>query len=333
MHISRYIGSGCVTLVAGVALGTGGVYAFQNFSQLVVRVSEIREVKRADTSLTSPLLECAELSSSVSDKALLALRRSLEKLVADRSARGDITYASIYLRDLTAGPWLGINESEAFFPASLLKLPLAMSFYNAAEDNPAILDALHTYTKDPLVEAEIQPFEPGRNVVPGQKYTTKELIDIMLQESSNQSAVTLADVAGASQIKRVYHDLGLEEPVFGQDYKINTHKYASFFRILYNATYLDRTDSEKILQVLTKTSFQDGLAAGVPEGIAVAHKFGSRQVDAAGNIVQLHDCGIIYATGKPYVLCVMTQGSDFTKLATFIKDTSALVYKNISSTK
>src|SRR6185503_17380876 len=118
-------------------------------------------------------------------------------------------------------------------------------------------------------------------------------------------------------------------PAMNQDYLIDTHTYASFFRILYNATYLDRHDSEEILTTLTEASFKDGLIADIPASVTVAHKFGSRKVDDAGK-VQLHDCGIIYVPGKPYILCVMTQGTDFNKLADFIQSVSKLVYNDVT---
>ena len=152
----------------------------------------------------------------------------------------------------------------------------------------------------------------------------------MLQESSNEAAMTLADIATPAQIKGIYNDLGLKQPQFGKDYKIDTHKYASFFRVLFNATYLDRSDSEKLLKILSESSFKDGIVAGVPSSVTVAHKFGSRQVDNSGK-VQLHDCGIVYAKEMPYILCVMSQGTDFTKMATFIKDVSRTVYVGVTS--
>ncbi len=106
----------------------------------------------------------------------------------------------------------------------------------------------------------------------------------------------------------------------------------SFFRILYNATYLDRIASEQILEILTKTTFSEGIVAGVPESTRVAHKFGSRElVDQSGSR-QLHDCGIVYAK-NPYILCVMTQGRDFTALANFIKDVSAVTYNAVANSR
>jgi hypothetical protein len=83
------------------------------------------------------------------------------------------------------------------------------------------------------------------------------------------------------------------------------------FRILYNATYLSRDYSEKALQVLSQSSFTQGIVSGVPSSTVVAHKLGLVGI-APDNVTvtehELHDCGIVYAQ-NPYVLCVMTRGS------------------------
>jgi hypothetical protein len=43
---------------------------------------------------------------------------------------------------------------------------------------------------------------------------------------------------------------------------------------LFNASYLNRENSEKVLNLLTKTDFKDGLVAGVNDkNIAISHKF------------------------------------------------------------
>ncbi len=346
IRTAQKISFGFVCLLIGIVLGAGGITTIQSLVKKAPP-KDIRERGR-ENSLTSPLLECGELSQAVSDGVLSTLHTSVQNLVNARTKSGDILYASVYFRDLNNGPWFGINESDEFFPASLLKLPLAMSFYSKAEDDPSLLQKEIIYTPDSSATSQVQPFGPTANVEAGKKYTVKQLLDIMLQQSSNESAVALANLAGQDQIMSVYHDLGLKLPVFGKDYQIDTHKYASFFRILYNATYIDRASSEALLKSLTDASlseallksltdasFQDGLVAGIPRGIVVAHKFGSRKVDDSGlpaqaDKVQLHDCGIVYAPGKPYLLCVMTQGTDFMKLATFIKDISTLVYSDVS---
>ncbi len=289
---------------------------------------DIRQIPSGSTRLTSPLLECAELPQSISDATLDDVKNSVQSIISKAQTSSDISYASVYYRDLNNGPWFGINESEKYFPASLLKLPLAMSFYDKSEDDPSILSHQITYKPDPSVTAQAQPFGVQDELQAGKKYTVQELLDTMLKESNNEAANALALYGGTPMIDRVYQNLGLTLPQAGQDYSINTHRYASFFRILYNATFLDRVASEKILKTLTDSAFDGGLIAGVPKETTVSHKFGTRQVDAGGT-VQLHDCGIVYAGKKPYILCVMTQGKDFTKLAGVIKNISATVYQSV----
>jgi len=325
--------------LVGLAALTAGLFVGINFREplsaspariLQVATNEdIRQVPDGSTHFTSPLLECAELPESVSEVAIDSAKKAVQDLIAARKANGDVSDVSVYFRDLNNGPWFGINESNNYFPASLLKLPLAMSYYQRAEDDPSLLSKEVVYSPDPSIVSEVQPFGNQEQLVAGKKYTVQKLLDLMLTESNNEAANTLAVYGGTSTINSVYQDLGLTVPQPGEDYSITTHKYASFFRILYNATYVDRTASEKILKTLGNTTFDSGLVAGVPSGINVSDKFGTRGVNASGTVVQLHDCGIIYAPKKPYILCVMTQGSDFTKLADVIKNISSLVYQNV----
>lgn len=290
---------------------------------------DIRAIPDGSNRLTSPLLECAELPESVSDSAIVEIHRALHSTIDKAQKNGEISYASVYFRDLNNGPWFGINESDKFFPASLLKLPLAMSFYDRAEEDTGLLTREIEYKDNPAVAAQLQPFGVENKLEDGKKYSVQFLLDLMLRESSNEAANTLAEIGGQEVIDDVYHDLGLTLPVSGQDYLIDTHRYASFFRILYNATYVDRVASESILKRLTEATFTRGLSAGVPQGVIVSHKFGTRKV--TNEKVQLHDCGIVYAPGKPYILCVMTQGTDFNRLADFIKNISATVYASVTA--
>jgi beta-lactamase class A len=126
---------------------------------------------------------------------------------------------------------------------------------------------------------------------------------------------------------KVFTDLGITVPgVRGTEDYMSVSDYAAFFRILYNASYLSKDDSQKALDLLTKVDFADGLRAGVPKDVPVANKFGERQI---GTSQQLHDCGIVYFKDHPYLLCIMSRGSDFNKLASSIKDVSRLVYGEV----
>ena len=108
--------------------------------------------------------------------------------------------------------------------------------------------------------------------------------------------------------------------------------YSVFFRVLYNATYLSINHSELALKILGDTKFAEGLRAGVPEHVAIAHKFGYRRMDGALRDTpssQLHDCGIVYYPNKPYFICVMTKGNNINDLKAFIGEVSEAVYRDV----
>ena len=87
--------------------------------------------------------------------------------------------------------------------------------------------------------------------------------------------------------------------------------------------------SEKALSYMSEVDFKQGLVAGVPGGIAIAHKFGEKTVGASGEIKQLHDCGIVYYPNNPYLLCVMSRGDSFEYLDDTIREISHIVYEEV----
>jgi hypothetical protein len=86
--------------------------------------------------------------------------------------------------------------------------------------------------------------------------------------------------------------------------------------------------SEKALQIMTHAEFKDGILAGVPKDIIVAHKFGERMLPESDD-KQIHDCGIVYYPRHPYLLCVMTRGKDFTSLKSTLATISRVVFTEV----
>jgi beta-lactamase class A len=88
---------------------------------------------------------------------------------------------------------------------------------------------------------------------------------------------------------------------------VTAKDYSGLFRVLYNATYLDRDRSEEALGLLARSSFDRGIAAGVPPGTVVANKYGYGGNPGDPSDHQFHDCGIVYGGEGPYILCVFTK--------------------------
>ena len=113
---------------------------------------------------------------------------------------------------------------------------------------------------------------------------------------------------------------------------MSVEEFATFFRVLYNATLLSKDMSEKALDLLARAEFKEGLVEGVPASVTVAHKFGERVFGSNGEIKELHDCGIVYYPEHPYLLCVMTKGSSFEYLDDGIREISHIVYEKVNRT-
>lgn len=283
---------------------------------------EPREIRASGYKFISPLLECEMFRDGIPEIRLFRAR--VERLVNGIIRRGDATHVSIYFRDLNNGPWFGINEQEGFAPASLLKVPVMLAYLKWEEGMAGLLAR-----KLPVVsggQTMLQLIGPGRQVKAGDILSIRELIERMIVFSDNQATVTLLTYLPPQRLNSVYTDLGLAVPdVNVQETVVRVKDYASFFRILYNASYVSPEASERALGLLSKVEFHRGLTAGVPPGIAVAHKFGEREL--GDGLVQLHDCGIIYAS-SPYLLCVMSRGRNLDVLARVLRDVSSEVYKS-----
>lgn len=277
----------------------------------------------------NPLLEC-DSANFGQDPNLWHLKSDIQSVLDTHLNNKNITFASIYYRDLNNGPWIGINEKEDFSPSSLIKVPLMIAYYKLAEADPSILQKTLSYNQP--YDYRNQNFIPPVTIVPERQYTVEQLIDNMIIYSDNAAYTLLNNYIDAQIVIQTYNDLGVDISKGFNDPNgdiLSVKAYASFFRILYNSSYLSKSMSEKALLLLSQSTFTTGLKDGVPSSVPVAHKFGERQYIDTGQ-KQLHDCGIVYLPGKPYLICIMTRGQDFKKLTSAIKDVSAAIYTNLN---
>lgn len=300
-------------------------FIFPKVKQQITK--EIR--KNYNYKYINPLLEC-ENSTISQDKNLTSLKNSIEFFINQEINNKQISFASVYYRDLNNGPWFGINEKEYFSPASLIKVPVLIAYLKEAENDPSILEKKIINTK--TFDYNKQNIIPTQTLELEKEYTIEDLINRMIIYSDNAAYELLLDNIDNIKIFNVYKDLDVDISKAEKDPDgniITVKDYSSFFRILFNASYLNEKMSEKALTILSKSQYYKGLVAGVPENITIAHKFGERQF-LPSKEKQLHDCGIVYLPKKPYLICIMSRSTDFDKATNFIKQTSKLVYNNIS---
>lgn len=260
---------------------------------------------------------------------LVSFQGKLNELKSTIVQAGGVDELSVYFRDLHNGPWFGEDVEKQFTPASLFKLPIAISIYCAAESMPELLQEKVTYST-PLQTGVEQNIVPEQTAELGKTYTVEELVEKMLVYSDNASTVLLSHaLQGRVNFNKVFVDLGLSvDQANPENVKVSTKSFSALYRVLYNASYLHKEDSEKLLRILSRSAEAKTLFGGVPDSVPIAAKFGER---AFNNSPQkfLHNCGIVYYPEHPYLLCVMTAGPDSAKLEKAIQDFSRTIYEEV----
>jgi len=317
--------------VLGIGIGIGSSFYLNHFDQTSREQEVSIQSYHESGKLTNPILDC-EIYGKNQFASLEQLDYKISNEIQKMESSPSVKQVAYYFREMKNGGWVGIDEKVDFAPASLLNEPLMMAAYKKAEKDPKALDTEILYVKDAQASLGFsQNIVPSVKLEKGLAYPIKDILTSMIAYSDNDAQQMMVDFLTQSEIDETYVDLGLEIPGVRQAEDIMSVKdYATFFRILYNASYLSRDYSEAALQLLVKTEF-NGLTGLLPPGMIVAHKFGERgYLDETGQeLKQLHDCGIVYHPIRPYLLCIMTRGYDFEEQKKSIQSLSKMTYDDV----
>ncbi len=227
----------------------------------------------------------------------LPLRKTLRDMT---SQYGD--EFGMYFEYLPSGTSIGIHEKDEFYAASLIKVPVVMAYYRQAEATGLSLD-------DDVIHLEERDIDPAYGSLwrrgQGATITFSEAVRLALVESDNTAVLALANRVPQTYFDDVYEGLDIDFKKADGRVTISAKQYASILKALYFSAVLPKTSSQHILDLLTKTNFNDKLSAGVPQGVMVAHKSGV--IEEAG---VYQDCGIVYVPKRPYALCMMSKSSE-----------------------
>jgi beta-lactamase class A len=316
-YLSRACFYTCVFL-----LGVGSewyVYSIKNVSS--VSSGPIR-ANLSQYQFINPLLYSDRKKSD--DAPYKTLASSLQIYIASVKNSSMSQSISVYFRDMNVGRWTGVDEDKLYKPSSMLKVLAMMSVLKLAEHDPGVLSQKMLFrrsyhSKDYLKEDKNLSYD---------SYSIQELISVMIKNSNNDAFRTLVsdprinnEFLDLYMMFRLPHE-GLIDPSL--DY-MSPHSYSAIFRILYNSSLFPWGLSEKVLELLSETTFTCGIVAGVPSDIKVSHKFGE-------NTNELHDCGIVYYPQRPYLLCVMTKGKSISDLSGIIANISKIAWTFMKTT-
>jgi beta-lactamase class A len=215
---------------------------------------------------------------------------------------------------------LMLDPDKPFHAASTMKVPVMIELFRQAAagqlslDEPlAIRNEFHSivdgspYTLDVTDDSDGDVYKAA-----GQTLPLRRLCDVMITVSSNFAANLLIERLGVENIKRTVSRLdadgmhvlrGVEDDKAFQKGLNNTTTARGLMvllRAIAEGRAVDARSDGEMLAILKRQQFNDAIPAGVPAGVAVAHK--------TGNITKIHhDAAIVYGP-RPYVLVVLVRG-------------------------
>jgi beta-lactamase class A len=267
-----------------------------------------------------------------SNKELKPFRYKVSALVESTLKQGEASAISVYFRDLDNGSWFGISEHDKFSPENELKLPLMIAYFKRAESNPLVLRKTIRYDGN-SDQGKQHEGKPSKVLEPGKSYAVNDLIFRMIAYDDNMAYTLLLANLPKGHLDKIFKDLNVEYDPAKKGGFLSLSSYASFYRVLFNASYLTEEMSEKALRYLSRSIFREGMVAGIPPNIDMVSKLGERSIQGAADhdreIYQLRESGIIYHPNRPFLLGIVVRGKNYKQLTNSIRDITGLVYNEV----
>lgn len=228
---------------------------------------------------------------------------SLEGVVKNALEGSKGTY-SLSIKNLKTGEKFNQDEHKLYQAGSLYKLWLLGPIYNLLNANKMALsdvlsDNVGNLNRKFGVESDLSELPEDQDIA----MTVNDAITQMITISHNYAAMLLLDKVGRPAINSYISSLGLKDSGL-QDLPYTTSYDTSlFFEKLYKGEIIDKISSDKMLEILKKQTFNDGLPKLLPKNVEIAHKTGDIDLFK-------HDCGIVFSPKSDYIICILSE-SDF----------------------
>lgn len=297
--------------------------------------------KMINTVVSTVVLVLAMAGSAVAQQtdAWQVMARALEVKVAE--AKEDNIRLSVGVARL-AGPNQGVmtfvGSSESYPPASTIKMLLIATLMQQVDDGLLSLDDTTTVEQSDIVGGygEIQN-EPVPNEV-----TLERLAELTVTVSDNTATNVLVDVVGYDAMQALADELGLETMQFGRkmfesamppqkENYINAEDTILLLRAIYNGDFLSEESRRRIIAWMSAQTVKTKIAAGVPEGMPIAHKTGE-------NASVTHDLGYLLWPESEVAVAIFAQSEvseDFdTVQATVnpvVAEVAGIIYEHLNT--
>ncbi|MCX7928435.1 MAG: class A beta-lactamase-related serine hydrolase [Patescibacteria group bacterium] len=222
----------------------------------------------------------------------------------------------VYVINLTSGFSFGINHTEKFQAASLMKLPVMAAMYLESEKGKIDLDSKYVLMQSDKVGGSGSLV--GKPV--GYQITYRNIISAMGKQSDNTAYIIGIKTVGVTKVREMILKSGMKNTNF-DDNMTTPEDIGVFFESLWKGNILNKKNTEEMLLFLTDTIYEAWISAGLPESVKASHKYG-RELHV------VNDAGIVYAR-LPYVIVIMSKGIVEREADLAVPEISKIVYENM----
>ena len=225
-----------------------------------------------------------------------------------RAQKGYKGEAAIVIKDLDMGWQTESNKDVAMPSASLVKIPIMMAYFAAAEEGSIkFSDIIELKQSDKTAGSGLL-----KNECPGSGCTIETLIYLMITRSDNTAANVLINRMGLDNLNRYFIKFGLKRTNLSRrmmDFKsrkdgvenyTTAGDMAYILEDLYHGRFINKTVSKKCLELLAEQKINDRIPKKLPHDVIVAHKTGLENGVC-------HDVGIVYTNKGNFLICVLTK--------------------------
>jgi len=255
-----------------------------------------------------------ELMNQFGDKIIYEINIVLPEVSFDKledyvidAIGSELDNYRLTLYDLNRERGFSINGEVVTQPASISKVPFAVMVLQDIESGKMSFKQLLN----------------GINI--------EEHLSRMIRDSNNDSLLAFNTNYGYYHKvnPRIQNELGIETLNF-YPHDAKTDDTALLFRNIYNGDYLSEVYNNYLINLLSTTApqWQDRIAAGVPDGVQVAHKIG--QLYDGENYFVWNDAGIVYGQSTDFVLVIMTKHVDKVETSKKISTITQLIYNELN---
>jgi beta-lactamase class A len=232
---------------------------------------------------------------------------------------GNDANVSIYFESLNSGANISVNKDVQIWPASLMKIPLALAAMKKVETGAWSLDKQFVITDDD----KNADYGNLYSQPSGTQMTLRDLLNQLLVNSDNTARNVIADNLTDADLDDVLNYLGIDYD-YRNNGQITAKRYSIFWRSLFSSTYLKPENSEILIDIMAHSNADDFLGQGIPDNNKFSHKIGvlnAQQVYA--------DSGIVYVADRPFILTVMVENHTQAEAEAIMKDVAQKTYQYV----